>query len=50
MILLSLSKTVDEQLKRLEPMFQRIRQHGLKLKFSLRKLRYLGNVISQDDI
>jgi hypothetical protein len=53
--ILIFSKTVEEQLERLEFLFQRLRQHGLKLKLSKcnlfkKEIRYLGNVISQDGI
>ena len=53
--ILIFSKTVEEQLERLEFVFQRLRQHGLKLKLSKchffkKEVRYLGHVISQDGI
>ena len=53
--ILIFSKTVEEQLERLEFVFQRLRQPGLKLKLSKchffkKEVRYLGHVISQDGI
>ena len=53
--ILIFSKTVKEQLEHLEFVFQRLRQHGLQLKFSKchffkKEVRYLGHVISQDGI
>ena len=51
--ILIFSKTVEEQLERLEFVFQRLRQHGLKWKLSkchFFKIRYLGHFISQNGI
>lgn len=53
--ILIFSKTVEEQLERLEFVFQRLRQNGLDLKLSKfyflkKEVGYLGSVISQDGI
>ena len=49
------SSTFDDRLKRLEVVFQRLRQHGLELEpskyhFFNREVRYLGYVVSADGI
>jgi len=49
------SANILEHLERLEQVFQRLRQHGLKLKaskchFFKREVRYLGHVVSADGI
>ena len=53
--LIIFSKTVDEHLNRLEQVFQRLRDVGLKLspkKCSLfqRKVKYIGHIVSEDGI
>ena len=49
------SKTVEEQIERLESVFRKLRENGLKLKgskceFFRKEIKYLGFVISEDDI
>lgn len=49
------SRTVEEQIQRLEVVFQKLRQHGLKLKpskcdFFKEEVKYLGHIVSKHGI
>ena len=49
------SSTLEEHLKRLEHVFTRLRQHGLKLKpskchFLRKEVKYLGHVVSEEGV
>ena len=49
------SKTVEEQIERLESVFRKLRENGLKLKgskceFFRKEIKYLGFVVSEDGI
>ena len=49
------SKTFEEHMKRLEDCFERLQQHGLKLKgskceFLQREIQYLGHIVSESGI
>ncbi len=53
--LLIFSRTVDEQIQRLQFVFERLRKHGLKLKPSKchlfkRQVKFLGHVISESGV
>lgn len=49
------SKTFEEHIKRLEDCFERLKQHGLKLKgskceFLQREVQYLGHIVSESGV
>ena len=49
------SKTVEEQIERLESVFRKLRENGLKLKgskceFFRKEIKYMGFVVSEDGI
>lgn len=49
------SRTVEEQIQRLEVVFQKLRQHGLKLKpskcdFFKEEVKYLGHIVSSMEL
>ena len=49
------SKTFDEHIKRLDACFERLKQHGLKLKgskceFFQREVQYLGHIVSESGV
>lgn len=53
--LIIFSKTFDEHLERLQQVFDRLRQHGLKLKPSKcylfkREVKYLGHIVTEHGI
>ena len=49
------SSTIEQQIQRLEIVFRRLRQHGLKLKprkcdFFRKEVHYLGHIVSENGI